>query len=65
MEQEQIFHYVVRVGDTYAVWSMTQKGMAHRTDLDSTLADRLFRSPFTSRAEADECRNKMNAGIKC
>ena len=59
---DQTLYYVVRVGETWAVWEMTSEAMAERVGQDSTLVKRLDRAPFKTRAEAEKRRDELNLG---
>ena len=59
MEKEQIFYYVVRIGDDVAVWEMTARQMARRIDADPTLARRLDNHPFITLDEAVQCQKEL------
>ena len=58
---DQTLFYVVRVGETYAIWEMTAEAMAERVEKDSTLVKRLDLKPFKTRAEAEKRRDELNS----
>ena len=53
------FYYVVKTNSGYAVWEMTQSEMANQLSTDPTLASRLDRAPFKTRAEAASRRDEL------
>ena len=59
--QETLF-YVVQKIDGYVVWETTPSEIFERTREDSTLKNRMDRTPFTTRAEADQRRPELTAG---
>ena len=59
---DQTLYYVVRVGETHAIWEMTAEAMAERVAKDSTLVKRLDRTPLNTRAEAEKRRNELSSG---
>jgi hypothetical protein len=58
---DQTLFYVVRVGETYAIWEMTGEAMAKLAEHDSTLVKRLDLKPFRTRAEAEKRRDELNS----
>jgi len=58
--QKTLF-YVVQKIDGYVVWETTPSEIFERTIDDPTLNSRLDRTPFTTRAEAEQRRRELTA----
>jgi hypothetical protein len=59
MNAEPVRYYVVRVGKDYAIWPLTIRAMAAKTNEDPTLADRMDRRPYDTREEAEKRRAEL------
>jgi hypothetical protein len=57
-----LFYYVVKLDSGYVVWEITHDEMAERIRADPTLAGRLDRAPFRTRAEAERRRDELADG---
>jgi hypothetical protein len=58
----QTLYFLVRIGKTWAILEMTCEAMAARVEEDSTLLQRLDRSPFKTLAEAEGRLDLLNSG---
>jgi len=56
-----LLYFVVNVDGLYSVWESTPKKVYARTKVEPALLNCLDDFPFSTRAEAEHCRNLLNA----
>jgi hypothetical protein len=56
--------YVVKRADDYFVWETTPSEIFEHTKEDPTLNNRVDRTPFTTRAEAEQRRRELTAAAR-